>query len=415
MTSDAACTHAYLKKTFDKFEMPDEMRQLISAPFRIIIVELPLRRDDGSLKVFRGFRVQHNNARGPFKGGLRYHPDVTLEHFMELAQLMTWKTAVADLPLGGGKGGIDCDPKELSASEVETLTKRFARRLSPVVGPDQDIPAPDMGTSEQEMAWFYAAYSSVMGDAPGVVTGKPIELGGSKGRTEATGRGVSLVAGWAASSIGTELRGARVAVQGFGNVGSYAAAFLSQAGARIVAVSDAAGTIYNENGLDVNQLIEDVHGDTCRPTLVQHSRAEGDRIDRDSLLSMDVDVLIPAAIENAITSENVKYVQAKMIVEAANGPITYEADQVLLARGIPVVPDILANAGGVTVSYLEWVQNRERYPWSLERVRERSETVLHRAWETMYRKSRNEGYTYREAAYATAIERVERAITLRGF
>lgn len=410
------CSENYLAGALDRLEVEEEMRHLLRAPYREVALELPLRRDDGSLGVFHGYRVQHDNARGPFKGGLRFHPDMDLGHARGLAAVMSWKTAVVDVPFGGGKGGIDCDPKQLSAGELETLTKRFVSRLGPLLGPDVDIPAPDVGTGPREMAWVYEAYSKAnREDAPGVVTGKPLQLGGSPGRTEATGRGVAMICGWAAPSVGGfDLEGATVALQGFGNVGGHLARFLAERGARVVAVTDAGGGLHDPEGLDVETLFGEMHGGDPLAT-VADSRLDAASIDNPGLLSLDVDVLIPAALEGAIHGDNVNEVSARLVMEAANLPTTCDADRVLEERGIPVVPDILANAGGVTVSYLEWVQNRQRYRWSEERVNGELESIMRGAWKAVHGRAEREGVSHRLAAYLVAVERVMEATRLRGF
>lgn len=403
----------FAEQAFNHLGLDAEIQQLLLGPYREMRFELPLHRSNGTLKVFYGYRVQHENARGPFKGGLRFHPDMDLDHAVALATIMTWKTAVMDIPFGGAKGGINCNPKELSAREMETLTKRMVERLGSFIGPDIDIPAPDMGTGPREMAWIYEAYSSRHGYTPGVVTGKPIPLGGSYGRTEATGRGVALLATWAAEANGLDLNGSTVAIQGFGNVGSHAAKFLAEAGASVVAVSDVSGARYNKNGLDIATMFEETQADDV-PGVIDIAVA-GDTIDNDTLLTLDVDILIPAAIGGAITTKNVDNIQAKLIVEGANIPITAEADKILSDRGIIIVPDILANAGGVTVSYLEWVQNQQRYQWPESQVNGELEKRLKKAWQTVHQRANAEGINYRIAAYSIGIERVLETIHLRGF
>ena len=337
-----------------------EIVHMLWAPHQEIKVELPLRRRDGGIHVYHGYRVQHNNARGPFKGGLRYHPIVDMDEFRGLAALMTWKPALVDIiPFGGANGGIDCDPLTLASDELETLTRLYTQRMMRVFGPDYDVPAPDVGTDSQVMAWIFDEYSKVHGHQSAVVTGKPIELGGSFGRTEATGRSVATVTQWACEAQGIELRGARIVLQGFGNVGSHTAQFLHTAGAKIVGVSDVKGAICNRLGLDIPSLVEFMRRDRRRSVTDwdgPHDPLEGER-----LLTLDCDVLIPAALEGAITARNVDHLSARLIVEAANNPVTCEADARLRHRGLPVVPDILANAGGVIVSYLEWIQNIQRH------------------------------------------------------
>jgi len=409
----AECTDVFLQEALSRLRTSSEMVHLLRGPYREAKLELPLRRDDGELDIYHGYRVQHDQARGPFKGGLRYHPSADLSHFRGLASVMTWKTAVVDVPFGGAKGGIDCDVHELSKRELEALTKSYVEKLADILGPNRDIPAPDMGTGPREMAWIVDAYSRRYGHEPGVVTGKPIQLGGSPGRVEATGRGVSLVTGWAMEAEGMELQGASVAIQGFGNVGSHAAKYLSERGARVVAVSDARGGIFRGDGLDVERLFH-VSRSTEEYTPVRGIGVEHEEISNAELLTLDVDVLIPAAIGGVVTGENADEVSASLVVEGANLPITCEAADVLSRRGIPVIPDILANAGGVTVSYLEWVQNRERYRWTEERVNRELRDFLRRAWRRVRQIAVEESVGYRLAAYLLAAERVKEATVLRG-
>ena len=411
--SPLECSDTFLDAAMDRLELAPSMRQLLRGPYREVMVELPLMRHDGELRVYSGYRVQHDNARGPFKGGLRFHPSVDMDHFRALAAVMTWKTAVADIPFGGAKGGIDCDPHELTQAELETLTKRFTEKMDEVIGPNRDIPAPDVGTGAPQMAWIFDAYAVRHGYEPGVVTGKPLQLGGSLGRTEATGRGVSMVTSWACEEEGLELEGASVAIQGFGNVGSHAARFLAGLGARVVAVSDVHGGVYREEGLDVDELFEVRARNVDQP--IAEAGASGEPLSNDDLLTLDVDILIPAAIEGVLHGGNAGEVRAGMVVEAANLPSTCEAHAVLLERGVTVIPDILANAGGVIVSYLEWVQNRERMRWDVERVNGDLERILGRAWREVSGRAREDGVDFRLAAYELAVSRVREAIELRGF
>ncbi|HEU4629915.1 MAG TPA: Glu/Leu/Phe/Val dehydrogenase dimerization domain-containing protein, partial [Gemmatimonadaceae bacterium] len=326
--------------------MPEYQQVALKTPFREVMVELPLHRDDGSVRTFHGYRIQHDNSRGPMKGGLRYHPRVRLDEVRALASLMTWKTAVVDIPFGGAKGGIDCDPAELTPKELEYLTRLFVGRIHMLIGENEDIPAPDVNTNPQVMAWIVDEYAKYRGFTPGVVTGKPIPLGGSAGRLSATGRGVAIVAEQAAADVGLALRGATVAIQGFGNVGSWAAHSLAALGARIIAVSDVHGGVFRGDGLDVDALMAEVQ---ASGSVVGADGAEP--ITNDELLALEVDVLVPAALENAIRADNAGDVRARLVVEGANAPVTPSADAALEARGITVVPDILANAGGVTGSY----------------------------------------------------------------
>jgi glutamate dehydrogenase (NAD(P)+) len=404
----------FLEDAFDHLKVDTEMRQLLRSPYREVRFELPLKRDDGTIRVYYGYRVQHNQSRGPFKGGLRYHKDVDLEHFVALSEIMTWKTSLLDLPFGGGKGGIDCDPMELSTDELETLTKRYVQRVSMLIGPDRDIPAPDMGTGPREMAWIVDAFSLNEGFNPAVVTGKPLELGGSEGRLEATGCGVALITAKAAEEEGIDISGARIAIQGFGNVGSHAARFLHERGAKIIAVSDYSGALHREVGLDIDHLIAMADHKDRGKTFAE---CQGDYalISNEELLQLDVDILIPAAIGGAIHSDNADQVQARLIVEAANMPITCGADSKLQERGVVIIPDILANAGGVTVSYLEWVQNRQRYQWHKEEVLKELTRRLETAWHDVRERAGQENLNYRQAAYVIALERIIEAINLRGF
>jgi len=404
----------FLDRASEQLQLEQEMRHLLRACYREMRFELPLKRDDGSIALFYGFRVQHDQSRGPFKGGLRFHPDVDMDHFVALATLMTWKCALLDLPFGGAKGGVNCDPGELSTRERENLTKRLTERISMIIGPDRDIPAPDMGTGPREMAWIVDAYAHQHGFTPGVVTGKPLDLGGSLGRVEATGRGVAQITALAAETLGLELKQAKVAIQGFGNVGANAARFLAERGAKVVAVSDAGGGKYAAKGLEVKQLYQQIYG-SDRPKSLTEIEVAADNLSNRELLELEVDILIPAAIGHVITGENAGRVQAGLIVEAANMPIDCEADAQLRERGTTIVPDILANAGGVTVSFLEWVQNRQRYQWSEKQVNDEHAKRLARAWQETSERAQREQTDLRLAAYLIAIERVVAAIRLRGF
>lgn len=404
----------FLTPALARVDLCDEMRLLLKRPHREVRFGLPLRRSDGTLALYEGFRVQHNQSRGPFKGGLRYHPDVDEEHFRDLASVMTWKCALVDIPFGGAKGGINCDPTELNSSELETLTKRFVERVDVVLGPDQDIPAPDMGTGPREMAWILEAYTQDHGFEPGIVTGKPIQLGGSPGRIEATGRGAAFMAELAAEANGIDLRGARIAIQGFGNVGRHAAKFLDEAGASVVAVSDVTCALQSEEGLPIGQLLA-VTDDEQGKTQLCDVEIDAEKHDRDQLLYLDVDILIPAAVEGVIDEDNANDVRAKLVVEGANMPTTAAGEQTLTTKGTAVVPDIAANAGGVIVSYLEWVQNRQRYRWSEQKVNNQLRELMRSAWKAVQKRAEQEGTSYRMAAYLIATERVAEAIALRGF
>ncbi len=373
-------------------------------------VAVPLERDDGTTEVYTAYRAHHDDVRGPYKGGLRYHPGVTQEECVGLAMWMTWKCALMDIPFGGGKGGVVVDPKELSRGEKERLTRRLAQELRPVIGPMKDIPAPDMGTDPQTMAWFMDAYSMQEGETcPGVVTGKPPVIGGSYGREEAPGLSVGIITEQALAYYDTDLEGTTVAVQGFGSVGANAARYLDDAGATVVAVSDVDGAIFDPDGLDTND-VED-HDET--PGMVSGYDAP-QSLSNEELLTLDVDVLIPAAIGNVLTATNAHEVQADLIVEGANGPTTSTADRIFEERGIPVIPDILANAGGVTVSYFEWLQDINRRAWSLERVYDELETEMLSAWEDMRTEYDSRDVTWRDAAYIVALRRVAEAHGARG-
>lgn len=387
----------------------EDLRVALKTPYREVMVEIPLRCTDGTLRTFRGYRVQHDNSRGPMKGGLRYHPDVDLDEIRALASLMTWKTAVVGIPYGGAKGGINCNPRELDQRDVEKLTRQFISRIEKFIGPKEDIPAPDVNTNAQVMAWVVDEYSKYHGYAPAVVTGKPIELGGSPGRTSATGRGVLFATERVAADRGIELRGATVAIQGFGNVGSWAAHFLAEAGARVVAVSDVEGGIFSGDGLDiprVRQVMDDAG------TVVAHEAAE--RISNEELLALDVDIVVPAALGNVIHRGNAGDVRAKLIVEGANHPTTPGADEILRDRGVVVVPDIYANAGGVTVSYFEWVQNLQQFRWSAKRVDSELREIMDAAYDEVCGVADEHNTDLRTAAFAVAIRRVAGATRLRG-
>jgi glutamate dehydrogenase (NAD(P)+) len=391
----------------DLIGLEDELRQILSTCKRELTVNFPVEMDDGSIKVFTGYRVHHNLAAGPAKGGIRYHPNVTLDEVKALAMWMTWKCAIMGLPFGGGKGGVRVDPKLLSPGELQNLTRRYTTEISILLGPHQDIPAPDVNTNPQIMAWIMDTYSMHQGHSvPAVVTGKPVEVGGSEGRREATGRGVMLVVREAAKLLGMSLIGARVAVQGYGNVGSAAARLLAGQGCRIIAVSDVRGGAYDPNGLDLAELDEYVR---ANGTVFGFATP----ITNADLLELDCDVLIPAAVENQITAANAHRVKAKVVAEGANGPTTPEADRILNERGIFVIPDILANAGGVTVSYFEWVQDLQSFFWDEEDINAKLEKVMVRAFREVVNLARSERVDLRLAAHILAVSRVAQAIRLR--
>jgi glutamate dehydrogenase (NAD(P)+) len=385
--------------------------KILTNPKRQIAVSCPVQMDNGEIEVFTGYRVQYNITLGPAKGGIRYHPDVSLDEVTALAAWMTWKCAVAHIPFGGGKGGIICDPTRMSRRELEALTRRYVAEIIDAIGPEKDVPAPDVNTDAQIMAWVMDTYSMHVGHtSTGVVTGKPVEMGGSLGRREATGRGVSIVAREAAKHVGFDIKGATVGVQGFGNVGSVSAELIAALGAKIVAVADWKGGVYNEKGLDVAAMM-----DYAR----QHNKTVdgfpgGEPIDNERLFALDVDVLVPAALENQITMENAPGIRAKVVVEGANGPTTPEAHKVLHERGIFVVPDILANSGGVTTSYFEWVQDRHGYFWTLEEVNSRLEAKMCEAFTAVLQTSLKYKTDMRTAAYIVAINRVATVTKLRG-
>ena len=391
-------------------DVDDGVVERLEHPDRVQRVSVPLERDDGTLAVYTGYRAQHDSVRGPFKGGLRFHPDVSEDECIGLSMWMTWKCAVMDLPFGGGKGGIVVDPKDLSEDELERLTRRFAEELRDVIGPNRDIPAPDMGTGPQEMAWFMDAYSMQEGETtPGVVTGKPPVVGGSYGREKAPGRSVGIVAKEAIEYYGDDVSDVTVAVQGFGSVGANAARYLDDRGADVVAVSDVDGAIYDPDGLDTR----DVEDHDERPGMVS-GYANANSLSNEDLLELDVDVLIPAAVGNVVTAENAHAIQADIVVEGANGPTTSAADRVLEDRGVEVIPDILANAGGVTVSYFEWLQDINRRKWRLERVNEELEAEMLKAWDAVREEVEARDCTWRDATYVVALSRVADAHDARG-
>ena len=383
---------------------------MLSRPYREISAQVPLRLDDGRLRLLTAYRVQHNGARGPYKGGLRYHPAVDLDGVRALAAGMTWKTALAGLPFGGAKGGLDLDPRGLSPAELQRATRAVMDRLEKVLGPMRDIMAPDMGTGPAEMAWLMDEYGRLHGHTPAIVTGKPVELGGTVGRVEATGEGVAVVAREAAGAIGMPLPGARVAIQGFGNVGSHAAAALARLGCRIVAVSDADGGVWNPAGLDAGELVR-----RARAGVVGHQGMDVERIANDEVLALECEVLVPAAVGGVLHAGNAGAVRARMVVEAANGPTTPEADRILGERGVLVVPDVLANAGGVVVSYLEWIQNTQNVSWERSQVDSELSGRLVRAHAEVRERAAADGCSLRQAAYRVALARVARAVRLRGY
>jgi len=386
------------------------LRQILRTPKRVLEVSLPVKMDNGQTKVFTGFRVQHNVSRGPAKGGLRYHPNVTLDEVKALAAWMTWKTATVNLPYGGAKGGIVCDPKRMSKGELERMTRRYAAEIQPIIGPEVDIPAPDVYTDAQTMAWIMDTYAMTVGHAaPGVVTGKPVSIGGSEGRTDATGRGVLVVVEEACKVKKINLRGASVAIQGFGNVGSAVARLFAEKKAKIIAISDSRGGVHNPRGIDPLRALRYKERSG---TVVGMPGAS--RISNDELLALKCDVLVPAALENAITLHNADQIKAKIVAEAGNGPTTPHADEILSRKGVFVIPDILANAGGVTVSYFEWAQDLQGFFWQVQEVNSRLEFVMRRAFTDVHETMRKFHVYPRAAAYILAVGRVADATLVRG-
>jgi glutamate dehydrogenase (NAD(P)+) len=400
----------YFDHAADRLGLDHSMQQLLLVPKREVQVQIPVEMDDGSMKTLIGFRVQHDDSRGPMKGGLRYHPEVDLDEVRALATLMTWKTAVVDLPYGGAKGGIGIDPRHHSVKELERITRKFTDQIHDVIGPDRDIPAPDMGTSSREMAWIRNQWEKYHGFNPAVITGKPVEHYGIEGREEATGRGVGILAYKLIGHLGRKPAQTSVALQGFGNVGSHAAKFLHESEYKIVAVGDHTGAYFRRDGLDIPQMLKYSLGNKG---MLQGYR-DAEHIANQELLELDVDLLIPAALGGVITKANAERIRAPLIIEAANAPIDPDADAILAERGVRVLPDILANAGGVTVSYFEWVQNLQYYKWGLNRVRQELDHVLTRAFDAVWHQAITEKCSLRTAAYMIAIKRVKAATELAG-
>jgi len=394
--------------------IPDGIWKILRSPERSLEVSIPIIRDDGEIEVFTGYRVQYSSARGPCKGGIRYHPGVTLDEVKALAGWMTWKCAVANVPYGGAKGGVVCDPTRLSEREVERLTRCYTARILPIIGPKQDIPAPDVNTNASIMNWVVDTASQLRGEAvPGIVTGKSIELGGALGRAEATGRGVMFITIGVLQRLGIDLSHATIAVQGFGNVGSVAARLLSKQGGKVVALSDISGGYYRSEGFDIDDVVHYVKGSPGH-LLAGYCASGIEEITNEELLTLDVDILIPAALEAQITSQNAAHVRANVIIEAANGPTTPEADVILAENEIVVVPDILANAGGVVCSYFEWVQNIQCLPWEEEETNQRLGKVMQRALREVLDLSKERNISLRLAAFVLGVERVAQAAMLRG-
>lgn len=404
---ESACY--YFEKAASVMDLSPNMKKLLLTPEREVKVQVAMKLDNGEIATFVGYRMQHNSARGPMKGGLRYHHEVDAEEVLALASLMTWKTAVVNIPYGGAKGGISVDPKTLSIGELELLTRKFIDELQDVIGPNKDIPAPDMGTNAQVMAWIVNQYEKFHGFNPAIVTGKPLELHGADGREEATGRGVGLLTEALLAKYDKTLEGATVAIQGFGNVGSFAAAYVHEKGAKIVAISDVSGAKFDSHGIDIPAALKYVKENRS----LKGFAAEKE-ISNQELLALNVDVLIPAALGGVLTKENAPDVKAKYVVEAANGPVSPEADDILQKMDVIVLPDILANAGGVTVSYFEWVQNQQYFRWDLERTRDELAKTLNASFEQMWDIANDKHIPFRTAVYLMGIGRVGRATVLAG-
>jgi len=379
---------------------------------RTMIVSIPVKMDDGKVKVFRGFRVQYNDARGPTKGGIRFHPEETIDTVKALSAWMTWKCSVVDIPYGGAKGGVICNPKKMSQGELERLSRGYIRAVSQIIGPEKDIPAPDVYTTPQIMAWMMDEFSKMREfNSPGVITGKPLEIGGSLGRGDATAKGTIYTIRDAAKHLSIDLKEATVAIQGYGNAGSYCHMLVGELGSKVVAISDSKGGIYSEDGIDCKCAMEHKSVKGC----VIGAKEDAKEISNEELLELDVDILIPAALENVITKKNADKIKAKIIAEAANGPTTPEADEILYKKGIFVIPDFLCNAGGVTVSYFEWVQNISGYYWPLDMVYERLDQKMTKAFSDVLEMSKKEKVNMRVAAYMVAVKRVVDAMKLRGW
>ena len=408
MTPFEAATF-FFHQSADRLGLRDDMREVLSTTYRELAVQVPLRMDDGRMVVLRGYRIQHNGARGPYKGGVRYHESADLDEVRALAALMTWKNALIDVPFGGAKGGVQCEPGLLSRGELERLTRRFTDMISYIIGVTRDIPAPDMGTNAQVMAWMMDAYGKKNGYSPGIVTGKPVELGGSPGREEATGRGVVICAREVAERKGVNFEGARVVIQGFGNVGYWTAKLGAEMGVTVVGVSDVGGGVYNDKGLDLVALEGHLEDSL---SLADFSGAES--VTNEELLELECDILIPAAVHGVINTGNAGDIKAPIIVEAANGPTTPAADEMLNERGVTIVPDILANAGGVTVSYFEWVQNIQHFTWDADQVNLQLEKKMTRATDEVFAAAAG-GQSLRRAAFDISVRRVAHAAELRGY
>mgnify|MGYP001498338022 FL=1 len=408
MSSSTNPTSSAYKAAVAKLGLEQNIAKALEIPDRELTVEVPFRRDSGNMDSVIGFRVQHNNTRGPFKGGIRYHEHVDIDEVRSLATLMTWKTSLLDIPYGGGKGGIGVNPSNFSKTELERMSRRFFRAIDPIIGVNVDIPAPDVNTNAQVMSWFMDEYSQVHGYSPAIVTGKPLELGGSEGREAATGRGTAVITREASEKWGIDLKDCKVVIQGFGNVGSYAAKFLHEYGCKIIAVSDVSGGLHDKDGLDIPSLF-----DYNRRKRTIKDFEQGENITNEQLLALDCDFLIPAALGSAINDSNAHSLNCKVIIEAANGPVTGDAANKLWDKRIAIIPDILTNAGGVTVSYFEWVQNLQQFKWSKDEVNQKLDKKMIQAFEEVYSIKKDQGVPMRIASFMAAIDRVQSAYKLR--
>ena len=408
MSSSSNPTSYAYENAVKELGLKPNIARALEIPDRELTVEVPFRRDNGELNSVIGFRVQHNNTRGPFKGGIRYHEHVDIDEVRSLATLMTWKTSLLDIPYGGGKGGIGVDPTKFSKTELERMSRRFFRAIDPIIGVNVDIPAPDVNTNAQVMSWFMDEYSQIHGYSPAIVTGKPLELGGSEGREAATGKGTAIITRESAGKWDIDLQNSKIVIQGFGNVGSYAAKFLHEYGCKIIAVSDVTGGLFDPDGLDIPSLFEHNYKNRTIDGFEQ-----GKKITNEELLALDCDFLIPAALGSAINESNVDTLSCKVVVEAANGPVTGDAARSLHKRNIPVIPDILTNAGGVTVSYFEWVQNLQQFKWTEDEVNKKLEDKMVRAFDEVYSMKKERDVPMRIASFMVSIDRVHSAYNLR--
>ena len=405
-----ASTQTVIKEALEKLGYSEAVYELLKEPLRVLTVRIPVRMDDGSVKVFTAYRAQHNDSVGPTKGGVRFHPNVTETEVKALSIWMSLKAGIVDLPYGGGKGGVVCDPRNMSFRELERLSRGYVRAISQIVGPTKDIPAPDVYTNSQIMAWMMDEYSRIREfDSPGFITGKPLVLGGSRGRETATAKGVTLMIREAAKKRNIDLKNARVVIQGFGNAGSYLAKFMHDSGAKVIGISDAYGALYDPDGLDIDYLLD------RRDSFGTVTNLFKDTITNQELLELDCDILVPAAVGNQITAQNAHRIKADIVVEAANGPTTLEATKILNDRGVLLVPDVLASAGGVTVSYFEWVQNNQGYYWTEEEVEEKLEKIMVKAFENVYRTAQTRNVDMRLAAYMVGVRNMAEASRFRGW